>query len=134
MEMCVGLGGVGFWENIPDGFYWISYNAMKNSIRNCYFYNDLISYNPTLKATFQIQHPKRSECEIQVGIGNPDSQISAKSFSEWGRDGGEWPFCLNNIVFDITEFQNSVSTINGQMFFLRVLDGGTTDNWYHNGI
>lgn len=117
--------GVGGWEKVPDGFYWISYAAMKQRIQECYFYNDMIGYNPTLEATFQINHSKRSECDIQLGVGNPNSPIRTKTFSQY-INGGALPFCQNNIVFDITEFENYVSTIHGQTFFLRVLDGGTT--------
>jgi hypothetical protein len=113
--------GVGGWEKVPDGFYWISYAAMKQRVLYCCFYYDMIGYNPTLEATFQINHSDRSACDIQVGIGDPNSPISTKSFSQYVY-GGAHPFCQNNIVFDITEFQNSVSTINGQTFFLRVLD------------
>ena len=117
--------GVGGWEQVPDGFYWISYAAMKQRVAICYFYYDMIGYNPTLEATFKIQHPLRSECNIQVGMGNPNSPISTKNFNLY-INGGALPFCQNNIVFDISEFQNSMSNVNGQTFFLRVLDSGTS--------
>jgi hypothetical protein len=41
--------GVGFsGENIADGFYWISYEAMKQRIGYCMFYYDMIGYKPEL--------------------------------------------------------------------------------------
>ena len=116
--------GVGHWENIPDGFYWISYEAMKQRIGYCMFYYDTIGYEPTLLATFKISHLKRNECNIRIGVGNPNSPVTTKRFSQYV-DGGAVPFPENNIVLDITEFTSYVPTVYGQTFFLRVYDGGT---------
>jgi C1A family cysteine protease len=118
--------GVGFsGEKIRDGFYWISYEAMKQRVRSCMFYYDMIGYQPQLLATFRIDHTIRSECTISIGMGNPTSPTATKSFSQY-IDGGSHPFCPNNIVIDITEFMNYVPTVFGQQFFLRVGDGGTS--------
>jgi hypothetical protein len=118
--------GVGFsGEKIDDGFYWISYEAMKQRVGGCMFYYDMVGYQPQLLATFRISHTVRSECDIRVGLGNPTSPIATKSFSQYV-DGGSFPFCQNNIVFDITEFMNYVPTVLGRSFFLRVYDSGTS--------
>jgi hypothetical protein len=117
--------GVGYWENVPDGFYWVSYEAMMQRIGKSMLYYDMINYEPTLLATFKISHLKRSECNIRVGLGTPNEAITTKSFSYYV-DGGAVPFPDNNIVFDITEFTNYVPTVQGQSFFLRVSDGGTS--------
>ncbi len=58
--------GVGGWEKVPDGFYWISYEAMKQRIGYCMFYYDMIDYEPELLAAFKISHLKRSECDIRI--------------------------------------------------------------------
>jgi hypothetical protein len=89
------------------------------------FYYDLISYEPELLATFEISHQKRSECNIRMGLGTSNEQITTKSFSQYV-DGGDVPFPENNIVLDITEFKSYVPTVYGQSFFLRVSDGGTS--------
>jgi C1A family cysteine protease len=34
--------GVGGWEKDPDGFYWISYETMKQRIGYCMFYYDML--------------------------------------------------------------------------------------------
>jgi cyclophilin family peptidyl-prolyl cis-trans isomerase len=117
---CVG----GTWEKVPDGFYWISYEAMKQRIGYCMFYYDMIGYEPELLATFEISHEKRSECDIRIGLGNPNAPITTKRFSQYV-DGGAVPFPENSIVLDITEFKSYVPTVYGQSFFLRVYDGGT---------
>jgi len=118
--------GVGFsGEKIRDGFYWISYEAMKQRVRSCMFYYDMIGYQPQLLATFRIDHTIRSECTISIGMGNTNSPIATKSFSQY-IDGGSHPFCPNNIAIDITEFMNYVPTVFGRSFFLRVTDSGTS--------
>ena len=117
--------GVGGWENDPDGFYWISYETMKQSIEYCMFYYDMINYEPELLATFEVSHQKRNECTIRIGLGNPNSPTATKSFSQYV-DGGAFPFPQNSIVLDITEFTEYIPTIYGQSFFLRVYDGGTS--------
>jgi hypothetical protein len=118
--------GVGFkGEKVPDGFYWISYEAMKHRIGYCMFYYDMIGYEPKLLATFEINHEKRSECNIRVGLGTPSDSITTKSFSAYV-DGGAVPFPDNGMVLDITEFSDYVPTVYEQSFFLRVYDGGTS--------
>jgi hypothetical protein len=89
------------------------------------FYYDMIDYEPELLAAFEVSHQKRSECNIRIGLGNPNSPTATKSFSQYV-DGGAVPFPQNSIVLDITEFTSYVPTIQGQSFFLRVYDGGTS--------
>ena len=72
--------GVGGWERVPDGFLWISYAAIKQWVGQCLFYNDLIGYESTLAATFRVNHMKRSECTIVIGMGNPNAPVSNKKF------------------------------------------------------
>lgn len=117
--------GVGVWEKDPDGFYWISYEAMKHRIEHCMFYHDMIDYEPELLAAFEISHQKRSECNIRIGLGNPNSSITTKTFSQYV-DGGAVPFPQNSIILDITEFKSHVPSVYGQSFFLRVDDDGTS--------
>jgi hypothetical protein len=112
------------WEHILDGCYWISYDAMKQSVGYCMVYSDRIGYVPTLTASFQIAHPMRGECNIEIGMGTSDNPIVSKSFTDYIY-GGNQPFCSNNIVFDISEFEDTVPDVYGKQFFLRVYDGGS---------
>jgi C1A family cysteine protease len=118
--------GVGFsGEKIPDGFYWISYETMKQRIQYCTFYDDLIGYQPELTATFTINHVKRGECQIEVGLGTPTSPITTKSFSRY-ISGGNYPFCPNSIILDVTEFKSYMLNSYNQSYFLAVRDGGSS--------
>ena len=120
--------GKGFTgEKQPDGFYWISYEAMKQRVSlggPCMFYFDRINYQPSLMAKFRIDHSKRSECTVTVGLGTPSAQIQTKRLNDYAL-GGSVPFCSNNIVLDVTEFKKYMATSYNQPFFLKVYDGGT---------
>jgi len=130
--------GKGEWEYIPDGCYWISYEAMKQRVKYCTFYRDSIGYTPELVSSFRIDHSKRGECDILIGMGNHSNPATTKSFSDL-IDGGGHPFCSNNIVFDITEFKDVVPKVINQSFFLEVYDGGMPPahsgmyEWYSDG-
>jgi hypothetical protein len=115
--------GVGGWEKVNDGFYWISYETMKQRVSWCAFYLDRIGYAPELVASFEISHSKRAECDITVGVGDHSSPIATKRFNDYV-DGGAHPFCPNKILFDVTEFTDVIQTIYGQTYFLGVYDSG----------
>jgi len=115
--------GVGFTgEQVPDGFYWISYEAMKQRVGSFSFFSDSVNYQPSLLARFKIIHNARSDCLITVGLGTPTSQAKSKFFNDYV-SGGNYPFCLNNIVLDVSEFKEYMAPFN-QPFFLKVYDGG----------
>ena len=114
--------GVGFsGEKVVDGFYWVSYEAMKQRISWCAFYFDKNDYVPTLLATFNIEDNARSNCVITVGMGNPAKPIITKCFNDY-ISGGAQPFCVNDIVMDVTEFKNYIPNLYNQTFFLKVYD------------
>ena len=120
--------GVGNWEHIADGFYWISYEAMKQRVgatSDAMFYYDLVNYQPELTATFRIDHAKRGEGQITVGVGSTTSPITTKSFTQY-IEGGDDPFPSNSMVLDITEFKNHLPSFYNQSYFLRVRDVGST--------
>ncbi len=122
--------GVGIWENVPDGFYWISYEAMKQRIQWCAFYRDRIGYDPSLLALFEMDHSKRAECDVLIGMGNSSDPVETKSFSD-PIEGGNYPFCPNKIALDITEFENTMPTTLNQSFFIRVWD--KSESYAHSG-
>ena len=117
----VNSWGIGGWEKVPDGFYWISYEAMKQRVQYFMFYDDKIDYDPAMIAVFEMTHTKRNECDITAGKGNPASPTQTKSFAPWNWDGGALPFPNNKIIFDITEFYPTDEDI-----FLKVYDGGSS--------
>ncbi len=118
--------GIGGWENIPDGCFWISYNAMVElSTPNnpMTLFGDLVGYQPQILATFNIAHMVKSDCRITFGLGTPNAPIVTKTFTDFVF-GGALPFCQNNIVFDITEFKDYITSQYNQQFFMRVYDAG----------
>jgi C1A family cysteine protease len=117
--------GVGGWENVSDGFYWMSYEAMKQSVTLCMFYNDVAAYTPSLFALFSVSHPLRGECQIQIGVGNPKTATVFKNLYQY-LSGGNYPFCSNKIVLDITEFKTAIGNVEGQSFYMAVYDSGTS--------
>lgn len=120
-----GIGGG--WENVDDGFYWISYEAMKqlsDSSNPCIIFYDLIDYQPELTASFQINHSRRGECNITLGLGTASNQIITKSLKSY-IIGGDVAFCSNNIVIDITEFKQYITNFYNQSFFIKIYDTGS---------
>lgn len=115
--------GVGGWgQHINDGCLWISYEAMNQRVQTALFYRDRIAYEPKLVASFKMDHARRDDCDITLGIGNETAPVLTKRLKVWYDHGGHLPFCSNNVVVDITEFEDVVPTVFGQQFFLKVFD------------
>ncbi len=115
--------GVGSWENAPepDGFYWISPECLKNYIFKAHCYENISDYEPEMIAVFAIDHSRRGDCEIEVGIESENT----KRFDEHVDMGiGNLPFPDNIMVMDVTELMPSQQrgSIRGE---LSVFDGGS---------
>ena len=118
--------GVGFsGEKVPDGFYWISYNAVKEWVQYCYVYNDMVCYKPEVAASFSLIAARRSDCDIELGLGDPNSSITTKDITGF-INGGSQQLSQSQFVFDITEFTNSVASIDNQNFFLKISNHGAS--------
>ncbi|NLE04038.1 MAG: C1 family peptidase, partial [Crenarchaeota archaeon] len=122
------------WENILDGFYWISYETMKQQVGWAIYYEDIIDYQPSLFAKITIDHLLRNEVSITVGYGSSTSPIETKVFCDYtGRNdskpgyvfGGNQSFDLYTIIYDITELKENTTGIYYQPFFLKIYDSGT---------
>ena len=116
--------GTGSWENIPDGFYYITYAAFKNAQIFSMFFDDVSANNPMLLVTLEMSHPIRGDCTIQVGLGPHDTPVQTKtlySYSTFTSDAN--PFPSNVMAFDISEF---AANINSYDLFLKVYDATTT--------
>ena len=119
--------GIGGWENILDGCYWISYdvmNELSTSDNPVVLFGDLVGYQPQILATFNVAHDARSDCNITFGLGTPNTPIVTKNFTDFVF-GGALPFCQNNIVFDLTEFKDYMTSPYNQQFFMEVYDAGS---------
>ncbi|MBN2231055.1 MAG: hypothetical protein JW779_15835, partial [Candidatus Thorarchaeota archaeon] len=74
--------GIGSWENIPDGFLYITYEAMKKNRVYCFLTSPKDNYFPKAIAIFEIDHPVRDDCEIFVGVGEPSNPRDEKRFDD----------------------------------------------------
>lgn len=121
--------GKGGWENIPDGCYWISYNAIQEmSAPNnpVELFEDLTGYQPQILATFNITHACRWDLNITFGVGTPQAPVATKNFTDyvWG---GNQSFPANNIIFDLTDLKSSLSSQYNQQLFMQVYDYGADE-------
>lgn len=90
-------------DHNEDGFYWISYEAMRTKVDYFMFFGDIVGYEPKTVAVFDITHDARYECDITFGTGETSDPTMTKPFSPYYLSGGAQPFPANKIVFDITE-------------------------------
>ena len=121
--------GIGGWENIPDGCFWVSYNVIKELStpdNPIILFGDLVGYQPQILTTFNVAHAARSDCNITFGLGTPNAPIVTKNFTDY-IFGGALPFCQNNIVFDLTEFKEYMTSQYNQHFFMEVYDAGSNN-------
>ena len=116
--------GVGSWENVADGFYYISYECMKQRVQYVFFYENHLGYEPEMISVFQLDHNRRGECQTTLGIGSTSSPDATKRFDDYNYKGGAHPFPSNKIVVDVTEF---IPYMSGppEDLFLGIYDGGT---------
>ncbi|HVO72430.1 MAG TPA: FG-GAP-like repeat-containing protein, partial [Ignavibacteriaceae bacterium] len=110
------------WENISDGFYYISYECMKQRIQWVCMYENFIDYKPKMVAVFEMNQSRRGENLINIGKGNTTSPAAIKSFNHRLYTGGT-PYPNNPMVVDITEFIPYMSGSNDQ-FFIQVYNEG----------
>ena len=115
--------GIGDWENVPDGFLYITYEAMKKNRVYCFVTVPKDDYSPRAIALFEIDHDIRDDCQIYVGIGDPAKPRIEKRFDDTNHRGGEHPFPNNKMVLDITELLPFL----GEDVYLRVFDSSKTE-------
>ena len=115
-------------DHNSDGFYWISYEALKRRIGYVMFMDDRIDYNPQLLSTFEIDHDVRTECRINLGIGTHTSPNATKNFNNWICKGKGDPFPNSKIVLDITEFYGFIPKNNTAQIWMKINDGGNKDS------
>jgi len=110
--------GIGGWEKVPDGFLFITYEAMKKNGVFCFITDPRDDYEPRAIAVFKISHSVRDDCDIYVGVGNPSSPSREKKFDDYYYRGGPFPFPDNKIVLDISEFL----PFDNEAIYLKVYD------------
>ncbi len=116
-----GVGGT--WENVPDGFYWISYECLRRYIEKAHCYENIVAYHPQMVAVFEITHDMRGECNTHVAIGPSVAPLADKWFDQY-IDGGKVPFPGNKMVMDVTELAPYLLS-GWNDASISVYDGGT---------
>ncbi|MDD3627442.1 MAG: T9SS type A sorting domain-containing protein [bacterium] len=97
--------GIYTWENVNDGYYWLSYEAVKElGYQWGIFYEDRNNYTPKYLARINMTHNSRKDCIRAVSRTNPSSQIK---FDERYLRGGQQPYPSNDILLDITDICGS---------------------------
>lgn len=132
----VNSWGTGSWDSgslgqqkTGDGHYWMPYEVMKaNHMGITYYKNDFATvYEPNVIVTIELDHPRRDECKVSIGLGDPNDPFIEKQLeSDWGDGnplGGSHPFPDNIMVVDITEFAYAVNDSN---LFLKIENTGGT--------
>jgi hypothetical protein len=114
------------WENVADGFLYISYETMKSQVEYVFLYENEINYQPQLLAVFNLEHSLRGENQIRLGMGDPANPLITKLMNnDYNNNGGNHPFGSENMALDITEFLPHY-TGTADHFFITVYDTGST--------
>ncbi|MFZ2960997.1 MAG: Ig-like domain-containing protein [Candidatus Ozemobacteraceae bacterium] len=118
-------GIVDSWEKIPDGFYWMTYEAAKlHQLEVFYSYNTFNSaYKPVVIALFQPCHPLRSACRITFGLGDPKAPQAVKLFGK-SSIMGDKAFPGHLLALDISEFSPKINDFD---LFLKIENQSTTE-------
>ncbi|MBI9103195.1 MAG: Ig-like domain-containing protein [Spirochaetales bacterium] len=121
--------GIGGWENVDDGHFWIDYESAKSlEMEITYYHNNFgESYEPSILAVFEVEHLNRGDCRLSFGLGDPSAPLMEKRFQDQSFSAGEVtanPFPDNKMALDISEF---APYINDHDLFLRInnLDSST---------
>ena len=116
--------GVGGWENVDDGFIFISYQCLLERIQYVYFYENVVAYEPTVLAVFSLTHAQRGACRTDVGIWNGAAPLVSKPLDDFHYNGGAHPYPAHAMALDITEFSPQITSAS-QLFYLDVADDGS---------
>ena len=112
----------GTWRE--DGYWWISYAALRDRVGTVSYMEDRIDYHPDTVAVFEIDHAVRDDTIVYVGTGLNRAPTNTMEFLSPGLSGdGNDPYPSNPIVLDISEF--GVDPTTATAFYLEVHDGGS---------
>jgi hypothetical protein len=112
------------WEHVVDGFYWISYAAMKQSVQEGYLFSDKVNYEPELLASFSMSGVKTGDASFIVGLGDANAPLATINFNSFISGSNTYSYA-NKIYLDVTEFKNYVSSIYNQQYYLQAHNWGS---------
>ncbi len=114
------------WEKVHDGFYYISYQCLKERIKFYMVYQNYENYQPQLLSVFEIQHPQRGQCAISIDVCDESITYKTKSFNDFQLKGGNSSFPANFMVLDVSELSKYIEANQGY-WRLKVQNNATTE-------
>ncbi|HPR95401.1 MAG TPA: hypothetical protein PK466_03665 [Thermotogota bacterium] len=118
--------GIGGWEKVPDGFYYISYDTMINGDIECFVFAPSKSVKRnSVHAVIDLEHQKRDEITLEIGIGSPGDSRKKLTFFDTYNKGGPYPFPDETIVLDISDLFVSDIPLD-QTCYIQIYDSTKT--------
>lgn len=113
----------GNWEHVIDGFFYMSYDALKKNNSYAYYLAPKEAYQPRMIAVFNIEGNLRGDFRISFGVGDTAAPTKIKNFLgypylSYGKEySSEFP--STDIAFDISEFL----PLSNDNIFMEIKDG-----------
>ncbi len=111
------------WEYERDGFFHVSYDALKKMTSDCFYISYAPTHEPRLIAVFELEGIFRRDFTIRFGVGDTASPRAIKEFMHYpylSAGNYETEFPSNSIAFDLTDFL----PIQHESVFMEIVDGG----------
>jgi hypothetical protein len=106
--------GIGGWENVDDGYIWMTAEVMKKVGVFIMFQENLVNYDPRYLLTFSLDHERRADIKnIFVDLyestqAYSEGFIRRKHFTpynlQYTKQGGAEAFPIDTVSMDITEW------------------------------
>jgi hypothetical protein len=111
------------WENVVDGFFYMSYDALKKNNADVYYLRAKETYQPRMVAVFNIEGNFRGDFRISFSAGDSIAPRKTKNFlsypfTTYGKEYAS-KFPSTNIAFDISEFV----PLQNENVFMEIRDG-----------
>ncbi len=109
--------GIYSWENVNDGFYWLSYEALFDlAYQWVFIFDDRNNYSPEYLAVINISHNARGDLLRTISRANPALN---KEFDDRYNRSGIQPYPSHDVILDITDL---ISTSPGDTYTLKIYD------------
>jgi hypothetical protein len=112
--------GTGGWENVDDGYLWMTAEVMKEVRLFAMFQENLVDYEPRYLLTFSMDHASRADIEsIFVDLYEStqvysEGYIQRKHFTPYNLQytvqGGTEAFPSDTVALDITEWSDELNS------------------------
>lgn len=113
--------GVGGWENVDDGFIWMTAEALKEANTVAFFQGNIEDYDPKYVVSFTLEHPERTEVVVSLllleGEDTIDDERSVAEryfgpynlYNQYPEETG-YAFPTHPVVMDITDWADKLTS------------------------